>query len=122
MTFRIERVASTDAVILHVSGEIAGGRQTELRALLHAETDRRVTIDLAAVTRVDLEGVVVLYECEVRGAALRNVPGYVRARIDDLREEKRMARGSTRIMEEEGRFTSSNGTRGFKRDPTQAAD
>jgi acylglycerol lipase len=115
MTFRIERVASTDAVILDVSGEIAGGRQTELRALLHAETGRRVTIDLAAVTRVDLEGVAVLYECEVRGAALRNVPGYVRARINDLREEQRMATGSPRITEQEGTFTSSDGTRIFHR-------
>jgi anti-anti-sigma regulatory factor len=89
MTFRIERVESTDAVVLTISGEIAGGRQSELAALLNAETDRRVTIDLAAVTRVDLDGVALLYEYEVQGAALRNVPGYVRARIDDLAEETR---------------------------------
>jgi acylglycerol lipase len=115
MTFRIERVASTDAVILAVSGEIAGSRPTELRALLHADTDRRVTIDLAAVTRVDLDGVVLLNEYESRGVALRNVPGYVRMRINDLREEKRMATGSTRITEHEGTFTSSDGTRIFHR-------
>jgi alpha-beta hydrolase superfamily lysophospholipase len=115
MTFRIERVASTDAVILAVSGEIAGGRQTELRTLLDAETDRRLTIDLAAVTRVDLDGVTLLYEYEVRGAALRNVPNYVRSQINDVREEKRMATASTRILEHEGTFTSSDGTRIFHR-------
>jgi acylglycerol lipase len=115
MTFRIERVASTDAVILAVSGEIAGGRQTELRALLHAGTYRRVTIDLTGVTRVDLDGVALLYECEVRGAALRNVPGYVRARIIHLRQEKHMATGSTGITEQEGTFISSDGTRIFHR-------
>jgi alpha-beta hydrolase superfamily lysophospholipase len=112
MTFRIERVASTDAVILAVSGEIAGGRQTELRALLHGETDARpVTIDLAAVTRVDLEGAALLYEYEARGAALRNVPAYVRVRINDLRQEKQMAITSTTVTEQEGTFTSSDGTR-----------
>ena len=115
MTFRIERLASTHAVILAVSGEIAGGRQAELRALLHAEHQRRVTIDLAGVSRVDLDGVALLDEYEGRGAALRNVPGYVRARIEDLREERRMATESTRITEQEGTVTSSDGTRIFHR-------
>jgi alpha-beta hydrolase superfamily lysophospholipase len=115
MTFRIERVESTDAVVLTISGEIAGGRQSELAALLNAETDRRVTIDLAAVTRVDLDGVALFYEYEVRGAALRNVPGYVRARIDDLGEETRMTTVSTTVSEREGTFTSSDGTRIFHR-------
>lgn len=115
MTFRIERLASTDAVILAVSGEIAGGRQAELRALMHADMQRSVTIDLAAVSRVDLDGVALLYEYEVRGAALRNVPGYVRARIEHLREERRMGLEATRIIEQEGTITHSDGTRIFHR-------
>jgi alpha-beta hydrolase superfamily lysophospholipase len=116
MTFRIERLTSADIVILEVSGDIAGGRQTELRALLHAETDpRRVTVDLAAVTRVDLDGAALLNEYEARGAALRNVPAYVRARIIDLREEKHMAVETTRITEHEGTVTSTDGTRLFHR-------
>jgi acylglycerol lipase len=115
MTFRIERVASTDAVVLAVSGEIAGGRPTELRALLHAEDDRRVTVDLAAVTRVDLDGVAVLDEYESRGATLLSIPAYVRARINDLRQEKHMATGSIPITEHEGTLTSSDGTRLFHR-------
>ena len=86
MTFRIERVVSKDTVILAVSGEIAGGHRTELGAMLQAEIDRRVTVDLAAVTRVDLDGVVLLDECEAQGATLINVPAYVRLRINDLRQ------------------------------------
>src|SRR3954469_2922197 len=122
MTFRIERLASDDMVILEVSGDIAGGRQTELRALLHAETDpRRVTVDLAAVTRVDLDGAALLNEYEARGATLRNVPAYARARIIDLREEKHMAVETTRITEHEGTVTSSDGTRLFHRS-WQSAD
>lgn len=115
MTFRIERIESTDAVVLAISGEIAAGRRPELAALLNAETDRHVTIDLAAVTRVDLDAVALLSEYEARGAALRNVPGYVRARIDDLGEETHMTTVSTTGSEREGTFTSSDGTRIFHR-------
>lgn len=115
MTFRIERHESTDEVVLAISGEIAGGRQAELTALLHAEIDRSVTIDLAAVTRVDLDGVALLFEYEMQGAALRNVPGYVRSRIDDLREEQFMPTDRTTIAEREGTFTSSDGARIFHR-------
>jgi alpha-beta hydrolase superfamily lysophospholipase/ABC-type transporter Mla MlaB component len=114
MTFRIERAASSDGVILAVSGDIAEGRQAELRTLLHAETDRRLTIDLAAVTRVDLDGAALLEECEARGATLRHVPTYVRARIDDLRQEKTMA-GSTTVTEQEGTIMGSDGSRLFHR-------
>ena len=84
MTFRIERVVSANGVSLAVSGEIAAGRQSVLRELLHVEPTRPITIDLAGVTRVDLDGVTLLHQCELRGAALTNVPGYVRARIADL--------------------------------------
>jgi alpha-beta hydrolase superfamily lysophospholipase/anti-anti-sigma regulatory factor len=116
MTFRIERLVSADMVILAISGEIAGGRQAELTALLHAEADgRRVTVDLAAVTRVDWDGAAVLGEYEARGAALRNVPAYVRARILDSRQENHMTVEATRIAEHEGTLTSSDGTRLFHR-------
>ena len=111
MTFRIERVASKDTVILAVSGEIAGGRRTELRAMLHADADRRVTVDLAAITRVDLDGVVLLDECEAQGATLRNVPAYVRARINDLRQEMHTPTETARVTEQDGTFASSDGTR-----------
>lgn len=115
MTFRIERIESAHTVILAVAGEIAEGRQAALRTLLHAESDRRVTIDLAAVTRVDLDGVALLDECESKGAALRNVPGYVRARINDLRGEKRMVTESTIVTEHDGTLTSDDGARLFHR-------
>ena len=87
MTFRIERVASTRGVTVVISGEIAGGRPTELRAFLQAGMMRGVEINLGAVTRVDLEGVRLLHEHEVRGGTLTEVPGYVRARIDDIKKE-----------------------------------
>src|SRR5262249_40418115 len=90
VTFRIERAASAHAVLLMISGEIAEGHEADLRALLDAEFAHEVVLDLAGLTVVDRDGVLLLAGYEARGAILTNCPGYVRAWIDTERLERRM--------------------------------
>jgi acylglycerol lipase len=128
MTFRIQRALTEDAVVLTVSGDIATGREAELRALLDAEIDRPVILDLKDLAVVDRAGLLLLAGCEAGGARLTNCPGYVREWIEREREfaglhqgtghlrheENAMAQVSTSAVEE-GRFESAGGLNIFFR-------
>lgn len=86
MTFRVQRSAAGDVVVLSLSGDIAADQATELQSLLAAEDDRRIVIDLRELAVVDREGVLLLARSEVSGATLTNCPGYVREWIDRVRD------------------------------------
>jgi anti-anti-sigma regulatory factor len=86
MTFRLQRNRRDDSVLLKISGDIAGDHGAELQALLDAERDRRLVLDLAEVAVVDRTGVRLLARSESAGAKLTNCPAYVREWIDRQRE------------------------------------
>jgi alpha-beta hydrolase superfamily lysophospholipase len=86
MTFRIERSASGHTVVLALSGEIAEDRRSELEALIRADVDRRVIVDLRDIALVDRAGVLALEACEAAGVTLANCPAYVREWIERERE------------------------------------
>ena len=73
---------NNDVVVLTISGDIAAGHASELRALLDANLDRRVLLDLKDLAVVESGGVLVLAGCEARGATLANCPAHVREWID----------------------------------------
>ena len=108
MTFRIQRAATGEEVVLTISGDIADGHESDLRALLDAERARTVVLDLAGLTVVDRDGVLVLAGSEARGAMLTNCPGYVREWIDRERQEDRMTTVRESAAREET-FTASGG-------------
>jgi acylglycerol lipase len=114
MTFRIQRAASRDATVLTISGEIAEGHESDLRALLDAEAARTIVLDLAQLTVVDRDGVLLLAGYEARGAVLANCPGYVRAWIDRETQESRMTT-ARESMAREDTFTGTDGLRVFYR-------
>jgi anti-anti-sigma regulatory factor len=86
MTFRVQRASLDDTVLLRLSGDIAGDHARELQALLDAEQDQRLILDLAEATVVDRTGVLLLARSESAGARLMNCPAYVREWIDRQRE------------------------------------
>ena len=58
------------------------GHVAELEALMAAESNRLVRLDLAEVTLVTREAVKFLARAEAAGAVLVNCPEYVRSWID----------------------------------------
>jgi len=108
MTFRIQRAATGDEVVLKISGDIAEGHEADLRALLDAERAQTVVLDLSGLTVVDRDGVLILAGSEAGGAMLTNCPGYVREWIDRERQEDRMTTVRESVAREET-FTASGG-------------
>lgn len=82
MTYRIERSTSGRGVTFFLSGEMDSGHVAELEALMAAESNRRVCLDLADVTLVNREAIKFLAGVEAAGAVLANCPEYVRSWID----------------------------------------
>ena len=82
MTYRIQRSTNARGVTFLLSGDLDSGHVTELEALMAAESDRLVCLDLADVTLVNREAITFLAGVETAGAALINCPDYVRSWID----------------------------------------
>jgi acylglycerol lipase len=82
MTFRVQRASFDDSILLRLSGDIAGDHAADLRALLDAERDHPLVLDLAEAAVVDRTGVWLLARSESAGARLVNCPAYVREWID----------------------------------------
>lgn len=82
MTYRIERTISGRGVTFFLSGEMDRDHLAELGALMAAESNRLVSLDLAEVTLVAREAVKFLARAEAAGAILVNCPAYVRSWID----------------------------------------
>ena len=126
MTFRVQRASLDDTVLLRLSGDIAGDHARELQALLDAEQDQRLVLDLAEAAVVDRTGVLLLARSESAGARLMNCPAYVRDWIDRQREvfarhqqgqgeeEPTMTQGIEKRARE-GTFQSTEGLRIFFR-------
>ena len=82
MTYRIESSTSARGVTFFVSGEMDSSNVAELEALMAAESNRLVFLDLADVTLVNREAIKCLAGVEAAGAVLINCPEYVRSWID----------------------------------------
>ena len=86
MTFRVQRSAVDDAVVLVLSGDIAGDHTEDLEALVDAGGNGPIVLDLKDVSVVDRAGVLLLTRSEGRGATLLNCPSYVREWIHRERQ------------------------------------
>ncbi len=82
MTYRIESSTSARGVTFFLSGEMDSSNVTELEALMAAECNRLVYLDLANATLVNREAIAFLAGVEAAGAVLINCPDYVRSWID----------------------------------------
>src|SRR4029453_14254103 len=86
VTFRVERSAVDDAVVLVLSGDIAGDHTADLKTLVDTGKNRPIVLDLKDVAVVDRAGVLLLARSEGRGATLLNCPAYVREWIHREKE------------------------------------
>ena len=82
MTYRIERSTSGRGVTFSLSGDMDSSHVDALHALMAAESNRLVSLDLAEVTFVTREAVTFLAHVEAAGAVLVNCPEYVRSWVD----------------------------------------
>ena len=82
MTYRIQRSTNARGVTFFLSGEMDSSHVGELEALMAAESNRLVSLDLADVTLVNREAIEFLAGVEAAGAVLVNCPEYVRSWID----------------------------------------
>jgi acylglycerol lipase len=78
MTFRVQRSTVDDAIVLMLSGDIAGDHTADLETLVDAGGNGPMVLDLKDVAVVDRAGVQLLARSEARGATLLNCPPYVR--------------------------------------------
>ena len=86
MTFRVQRSTAGRGVVLMLSGDIATDCASELHALVEAEGDQPLVLDLREVAVVDRAGVLLLGHSESCGATLTNCPSYVREWIERERD------------------------------------
>ena len=93
MTFRVQRSAVDDAVVLALSGDIAGDHTADLETLVDAGGNGRIVLDLKDVSVVDRAGVLLLARSEARGATLLHCPSYVR---EWIHRERQFARSEQR--------------------------
>ena len=82
MTYRIQRSTNALGVAFLLSGEMDSSQVAELEALMTAESNGAVFLDLAEVTLVNREAITFLAGVEAAGGALINCPDYVRSWID----------------------------------------
>ena len=82
MTYRIQRSTNARGVTFFLSGEVDSSLVAELEALMAAESNRLVFLDLTDVTVVNREAITFLAGVEAAGAVLVNCPEYVRSWID----------------------------------------
>jgi len=82
MSYRIERSTDARGVTFSLSGEMDTDHVAELEALVAAESDRLVFLDLTDVTLVNREAITFLAGVEAACAVLVNCPEYVRSWID----------------------------------------
>jgi acylglycerol lipase len=85
MTFRVQRSTVDDAIVLMLSGDIAGDHTADLETFVNAG-EGAIVLDLKDVSVVDRAGVLLLARSEAQGATLLNCPSYVREWI--LRERQ----------------------------------
>src|SRR6266446_5344777 len=105
MTFRVQRSTVHDALVLVLSGDIAGEHTADLETLVDGGNGPLV-LDLKDVSVVDRAGVLLLARSEARGATLLNCPSYVR---EWIHRERHLADSEQRtgcVRSEEHSMTS----------------
>src|SRR2546427_6135634 len=93
MTFRVQRSTVDDAVVVMLSGDIAGDHTADLETLVDAGSNAPMVLDLKDVSVVDRAGVLLLARSEARGATLLNCPSYV---WEWIHREREFARSEQR--------------------------
>ena len=86
MTLKIERISAGREARVRLSGQLRSEHLAELKAELE-RGESRVTLDLAEVDLVDVQGVRFLNECAAAGIPVLNCSTYIRAWM--LRERGR---------------------------------
>ena len=81
MTYRIHRLATPDAVVFALSGNMDIEHATRLQEFLADEAHGPVTLDLKDVSLVDRAAVRFLAGAEAAGVRIVNCPEYVRSWI-----------------------------------------
>lgn len=82
VTHRIERSTTRRGVTFLLSGDMDNRHVADLEALMTAESNGQISLDLVDVTLVDREAMTFLARVEAAGAVLVNCPEYVRRWID----------------------------------------
>src|SRR5258706_14368521 len=106
MTFRVQRATVDDALVLMLSGDIAGDHTADLETLVDAGETGPLVLDLKDVSVVDRAGVLLLARSEGRGTTLLNCPSYVR---EWIHRESQVAHSEQRaggVRSEEHSMTS----------------
>src|SRR4030095_12221282 len=106
MTLRVERSAVDDAVVLVLSGDIAGDHTADLETLVDTGEDGPLVLDLKDVSVVDRAGVLLLARSEGRGATLLNCPSYVREWIHREKEFEDFEQRAGGVHSEEHSMTT----------------
>src|SRR6267378_3175 len=101
MTFRVQRSTVGDALVLMLSGDIAGDHTADLETLVDAGGNGPMVLDLKDVAVVDRAGVQLLARSEAQGATLLNCPSYVREWIHRERQFARSEQRAGRRSEED---------------------
>ncbi len=81
MTYRIRRSTVADAVLFALSGDLDDEHAVRLQALLAAEAQSFIVLDLKEVTLVGREAMRLLARLETDGVRIVNCPEYVRSWI-----------------------------------------
>jgi hypothetical protein len=84
---KIERSATSEAVVYLLSGRIDEEHIGELQAALDAETGA-IKLDLREITRVDRESLPNLARWHDSGIEFLNCPAYLRNWIERVRSKK----------------------------------
>jgi ABC-type transporter Mla MlaB component len=88
MTLKIRRVCEKHGTRICLSGELRCSHLVDVRAEIE-QVGQPATLDLDEVNVVDLDGVRLLNECQVRGIQVVNCPPYIR---EWMIQEKRSLR------------------------------
>ena len=77
MTLKIKRIREKHGDRICLSGELRGPHLVDLRAEIE-QCGPSVTLDLAEVNVVDIDGVRLLNECQAEGLQVVNCSPYIR--------------------------------------------
>jgi anti-anti-sigma regulatory factor len=78
--------ATNGGVVLKLSGRMDAENLGELEAMLDAESDDNIALELKDLTLVDQDVVRFLRRCETEGIHLRDCPAYIREWINGQRQ------------------------------------
>jgi ABC-type transporter Mla MlaB component len=106
MTFRVQRSTIDEAIVLRLSGDIAGDHTADLETLVDADGTGPMVLDLKDVSVVDRAGVLLLARSEARGSTLLNCPSYVREWIQRERQFAHSEQRASDLRSEEHSMAS----------------